>query len=89
MNREELIFVTGATGFLGARLVRELLDRYPDATLALLIRDRPGQSGRQRADLIVPEADRSRVEVFSETWVTIAAVLTRPRGSAFPRKPRA
>src|ERR1035438_7361821 len=65
MNSEELVLVTGATGFLGVRLVRELLDRYPQATLALLIRDRPGQSGRQRADLIVPPAERSRVQVYS------------------------
>ena len=54
MNNEELILVTGATGFLGAQLVRELLERQPHATLALLIRDRPGQSGQQRADSIVP-----------------------------------
>ena len=65
MNSEELILVTGATGFLGARLVRELLDCYPDATLALLIRDRPGQSGQQRADAIVPAAERGRVRVYS------------------------
>ena len=65
MNNEELIFVTGATGFLGARLVRELLGRHPQATLALLIRDKPGQSGRQRADLLVPPAERQRVQVFS------------------------
>src|ERR1039458_9674022 len=65
MNHDELILVTGATGFLGVQLVRELLDRQPNATLALLVRDRPGQSGQQRADLIVPPADRSRVEVYS------------------------
>ena len=65
MNRDELILVTGATGFLGVQLVRELLDRQPNATLALLVRDRPGQSGQQRADLIVPAADRSRVQVYS------------------------
>ena len=29
MNSEELILVTGSTGFLGVRLVRELLDRQP------------------------------------------------------------
>jgi thioester reductase-like protein len=65
MNSEELILVTGATGFLGTQLVRELLDRQPHARLALLIRDRPDQSGQQRADLIVPPAERHRVEVHS------------------------
>jgi long-chain acyl-CoA synthetase len=65
MNSEELILVTGATGFLGVQLVRELLDRHPGARLALLIRDRPGQSGQQRADSFIPPADGSRVEVHS------------------------
>lgn len=65
MNSKELILVTGATGFLGVQLVRELLERHPEARLALLIRDRASQSCQQRADLIVPEADRSRVEVYS------------------------
>ena len=65
MNSEELILVTGATGFLGTRLVHELLDRHPQARLALLIRDRPGQPGKQRADSIVPAAEQARVEVYS------------------------
>lgn len=65
MNKEERILVTGATGFLGTQLVRELLDCQPDARLALLIRDRPGQTAQQRADSIVPEAVRSRVQVYS------------------------
>jgi thioester reductase-like protein len=65
MKNEELILLTGATGFLGVRLVRELLDRQPDAKLALLIRDRPGQPGQQRADLFVPPEDRLRVQVYS------------------------
>jgi thioester reductase-like protein len=65
MNSEELILVTGATGFLGVQLVRELLERQPNARLALLIRDRAGQSGQQRVDSFVPTADRSRVQVFS------------------------
>jgi long-chain acyl-CoA synthetase len=65
MNNEEFILVTGATGFLGVQLVHELLDRKPYAKLALLIRDRPGQSGQQRADLFVPPAQRSRVQVYS------------------------
>ena len=94
MNHEELIFVTGATGFLGARLVCELLDRYPNATLALLIRDRPGQSGQQRADLIVSEADRARVQVYSgdvgeancgldsAAWQRLSAEATRVIHSA-------
>jgi len=65
MQNEELIFVTGATGFLGVQLVRELLDRRPNAALALLIRDRAGKSGVQRADAMIPAADRSRVQVYS------------------------
>ena len=65
MNGEELILVTGATGFLGTQLVHELLERQPNARLALLIRDRTGQTGQQRADAIVPEPDRSRVQVYS------------------------
>ena len=65
MNSDELLLVTGATGFLGVQLVRDLLECQPHAKLALLIRDRPGQSGPQRADAIVPAAERSRVTVYS------------------------
>ena len=64
MSSDELILITGATGFLGTRLVQEFLDHYPQARLALLIRDRPGQSSEHRADQIVPGAQRSRVTVF-------------------------
>ena len=65
MMNEELIFITGATGFLGMQLVRELLDRQPEAHLALLIRSRPGQTGDDRANSFVPAAQRSRVTVYS------------------------
>ena len=65
MNSEELILVTGATGFLGMQLVRELLEQRPQATLALLIRDRAGQSGQERAQSFLPAGDRARVQVFS------------------------
>ena len=65
MMNDELILVTGSTGFLGVRLVRELLERNPLAQLALLIRDRPGKSGQQRADQFVPPSERSRVQVYS------------------------
>jgi len=86
---EEFILVTGATGFLGVQLVRELLDRQPQATLALLIRERPGQSGQQRAVSIVPPADRARVLVYSgdvgqpncgldpAAWASLSADTTR------------
>ncbi len=65
MANDELILVTGATGFLGVQLVRELLVRHPQATLALLIRDRQGETGHQRAEAFVPAEDRARVRVYS------------------------
>ena len=65
MLNQELIFVTGATGFLGVQLVRELLEHRPNVTLALLIRDRAGKSGAQRADAMIPPAQRSRVQTYS------------------------
>ncbi len=65
MKNEELILVTGATGFLGMKLVGELLERKPNATLALLIRDSHGQTGQQRADSFIPAPLRSRVQVVS------------------------
>jgi len=65
LNSEEFILVTGATGFLGVQLVRELLERKPNATLALLIRNGTGQSAQQRADSFIPLVERSRVQVFA------------------------
>lgn len=65
MPNDELILLTGATGFLGVQVVQELLQRQPQARLALLIRDKANETGRARADRFVPESQRSRVQVFS------------------------
>jgi len=65
MRSDENLLVTGATGFLGMHLVRQLLEQNPEVSLALLIRDRPGQSGQQRAESFLPAAIRSRVQVYS------------------------
>jgi len=93
-TNEEFILVTGATGFLGVRLVQELLQRQPHATLALLIRDRANQSGQQRADAFVPADHRHRVQVYSgdvshpncglddATYQRLAALTTRVIHSA-------
>ena len=65
MTNDELILVTGATGFLGVQLVRELLVRHPQARLALLIRNRQGETVQQRAQALVPVQDRTRVQIYS------------------------
>lgn len=94
MNNEELILVTGATGFLGVQLVRVLLEQRPTARLALLIRDRAGQSGGQRAESFISPADRGRVQVYSgdvskhgcgldtESYLALQAETTRVVHSA-------
>ncbi len=94
MQNGEFILITGSTGFLGVRLVEELLRRHPEATLALLVRDSHGKSGQQRVDAFVPAADRGRVQVYSgdvsqpnlgldkATWDQLTAQATRVIHSA-------
>jgi thioester reductase-like protein len=89
MRNDELIFLTGATGFVGTQLVKELLRRRPDARLALHIRPNARQTVAERADAIVPQLDRSRVQVVegdvslpncgidSATYQQLAAETTR------------
>jgi len=65
MQGDELILLTGATGFVGTQLVQELLRGRPDARLALLIRPGKCLSAAERAHAIVPPGDWSRVEAVS------------------------
>jgi thioester reductase-like protein len=65
MHSDELILVTGSTGFLGAQLVRELLNRYAEARFALLIRGRAGYSVQERAAALVSAEDVPRVDVLA------------------------
>src|ERR1017187_55240 len=65
MQNDEFIFLTGATGVVGTQLVQELLRTRPGARLALLIRPGKGQSAEERANAIVPPAERERVEAVS------------------------
>ena len=89
MTSDELILITGATGFLGTSLVHELLERRPKARLALLIRTGASESAQQRAAKILPPGSEARVEVYSgdvskpalglnaEEHASLAARLTR------------
>jgi long-chain acyl-CoA synthetase len=93
MASDELILITGATGFLGTSVVHELLERHADARLALLIRDSATEPAAQRAAHLLPPGVESRIgsriEVYagdvskpalglsSEDHSAIAARLTR------------
>jgi len=65
MHDDELIFLTGATGFVGTQLVAELLRSQPHARLALLIRPAKDKSAEERAQAIIPASELVRVQVIS------------------------
>ena len=50
---DEQVLFTGATGFLGRRLLAELLDRLPTARFALLVRDSPEAPAQRRIGRIL------------------------------------
>jgi long-chain acyl-CoA synthetase len=63
----ERILLTGATGFLGEQIVRELLARRPDASLVLLARGTAEQTAEQRLRPLIRRCGQSedgRVEVL-------------------------
>jgi len=69
----ERIVISGATGFLGRRLVQTLLEKRREARLVLLARESKGQSAAQRMESIVREvcapdqqrAALARMEILS------------------------
>ncbi len=61
----ETIVLTGATGFVGRHLVQELLERYPEARLALLIRAGRDKTAEQRGAEIAGEQAGGRVDVYA------------------------
>jgi len=65
MRDDELILLTGATGFLGTRLVQDLLQNQPHTRLALLIRPVKDKSAEERARAIIPASEWHRIQVIS------------------------
>jgi amino acid adenylation domain-containing protein/thioester reductase-like protein len=69
--RMENIFFTGATGFLGARLLYDLLRACPSAQVSVLIRAQDTKQGRERLisalakhDLSYSESDFQRLNIL-------------------------
>jgi thioester reductase-like protein len=71
MNAERVL-ISGATGFLGRQIVQVLLERLPEARLALLVRERKGDAAARRLEAVVNQicpAERrrqalERIQVF-------------------------
>src|SRR5271170_6865837 len=47
------VFLTGATGFLGSEIMKRILERHPQARLALLVRSTSRETARERVDKLL------------------------------------
>lgn len=89
MNRERVL-ISGATGFLGRQIVQVLLERLPEARLALLVREGRGGAAAERLEGIVnpicagqrrSEA-LARIEVFPADITQPGCGLSEPQRAA-------
>jgi long-chain acyl-CoA synthetase len=68
----EKVLITGATGFLGQQIVGVLLEKMPKARLVVLLREKKGQSIRERLNFIISQVSPpekleealSRIDLF-------------------------
>ncbi|HEX3769522.1 MAG TPA: SDR family oxidoreductase [Polyangiaceae bacterium] len=49
----DVVFLTGATGFLGSEIMKRVLEAHPHARLALLVRSTPRETARERVDKLL------------------------------------
>jgi amino acid adenylation domain-containing protein/thioester reductase-like protein len=80
-ERPRAIFVTGATGFLGARLVKELLART-DAVIHCLVRARSDAEGAARVGIasdrvriVCGDLERESFGLSDAAWTALAAEI--------------
>lgn len=66
-----MIFLTGATGFLGSQLLGRLLVTYPDLSIALLVRSAYRKSSQERVDRILSELFPAEVSSLFATRVVV------------------
>jgi thioester reductase-like protein len=82
----ERILLTGATGFLGRQILRILLERYPQARLALLARGSASQSAAQRVEALIERFGaaeaRDRIKIFTADTAAERAGLSERDWSA-------
>jgi nucleoside-diphosphate-sugar epimerase len=81
----ERLLVTGATGFLGRRLIRTLLDEFPGARLVLLLREKHRNkpfagldaSGSERLQTIFGDASQVRCGLSQQDYAQAVEGTTR------------
>lgn len=76
-EREQHIFVTGATGYMGASVLESVLTAFPKAQVTALVRDTP-ESGLERIKAVAEKRHLKTLEHLDRVK-TVSGDITKPK----------